>query len=100
MKRKKTKQFLNNWRLHFILIIFILSAGIILWRLYSLQILHYEDFSQKAAAQVKTAEQIKNNLQYLRGTIYFQTREGSLIPVAVNKNFLRYMQCPKKLMIQ
>jgi len=97
MKRKKAKQFLNNWRLHFILIIFILSAGIILWRLYSLQILHYEDFSQKAAAQVKTAEQIKNNLQYLRGTIYFQTREGSLIPVAVNKKFFEIYAVPKEI---
>ncbi|HOK20675.1 MAG TPA: penicillin-binding protein 2 [Candidatus Paceibacterota bacterium] len=97
MRRKKTKQFLNNWRLYFILIIFVLSAGIMLWRLYSLQILRYEDFSQKAAAQVKTTEQIKNNLQYLRGTIYFQTRDGTLIPVAVNKKFFEIYAVPKEI---
>jgi len=97
MKKGKIKQIIKNWRLYFIFSIFVLMTGVILWRLYSLQILHYEDFSQRAAAQVKTAEQIKNDLQYVRGKIYFQTREGDLIPVAVNKKFYEIYASPKEM---
>jgi len=97
MKKGKIKQIIKNWRLYFIFSIFVLMTGVILWRLYSLQILHYEDFSQRAAAQVKTAEQIKNDLQYVRGKIYFQTRDGDLIPVAVNKKFYEIYASPKEM---
>ncbi len=97
MKKGKIKQIIKNWRLYFIFSIFVLMTGVILWRLYSLQILHYDDFSQRAAAQVKTTEQIKNDLQYVRGKIYFQTREGDLIPVAVNKKFYEIYASPKEM---
>ena len=97
MKKGKIKQIIKNWRLYFIFSIFVLMTGVILWRLYSLQILHYEDFSQRAAAQVKTAEQIKNDLQYVRGKIYFQTRDGDLIPVAINKKFYEIYASPKEM---
>jgi len=98
MKKKiRTRQILKNWRLYFVLTIFVLIVGIIFWKLYFLQILHYQDFSQKAAAQVKTSEQIKNDLQYIRGKIYFQTRDGSLIPVAVNKKFFEIYAVPKEI---
>ncbi len=97
MKKNKVKQFTKNWRLYFVFYIFVLMTGIIIWRLYSLQVLHYKDFSQKAAAQVKTAEEITNDLQYVRGKIYFQTRDGSLIPVAVNKKFFEIYASPKEI---
>ncbi len=97
MKKNKVKKFIKNWRLYFIFSIFVLMTGILMWRLYSLQILHYEDFSERAAAQVKTAEEIKNDLQYMRGKIYFQTRDGSLIPVAVNKKFFEIYASPKEI---
>jgi cell division protein FtsI/penicillin-binding protein 2 len=97
MRSKRLKKFFTNWRVYFITTIFLLLVAIIIWRLYSLQILHYKDFSQKVAAQVQTTEKIKNDLQYVRGTIYFQTKNNNLIPVAVNKTFYEIYAVPKEI---
>lgn len=97
MRPKKLKKIGKHWRFYTVAILFLLVVSFIFCRLYSLQILHYTEFSQKAAAQIKTSEQIKNNLQYVRGSIFFQDKNGNLIPVAVNKTFYEVFAVPKEI---
>lgn len=97
MRLKKLKKIGKQWRFYVVTAIFLLIASFIFWRLYSLQILKHAEFSQKAAAQIRASEKIKNNLQYLRGSIFFQDKEGNLIPVAVNKTFYEVFAVPKEL---
>ena len=91
---RKIKNFLEDWRFYFIFFVFFSLTIAIILRFYNLQILKYRTFSVQAASQVQTKQ---SNWQYLRGKIYFQDKNHQLIPVAINKDFLRLYAVPKEI---
>jgi cell division protein FtsI/penicillin-binding protein 2 len=91
---RKIKNFLENWRFYFIFFVFFSLTIAIILRFYNLQVLNYRAFSVQAASQVQTKQ---NNWQYLRGKIYFQDKNRQLMPVAINKDFLRLYAVPKEI---
>ena len=81
-----------HWRLFFILIIFFLLALAILSRLFYLQIINYHTYIALAARQNDSAtEPIR------RGQIYFQDKDGQLIPAALNKDTYTLSAVPSRI---
>lgn len=91
---RKIKNIFRDWRLYFIFFAFSSLAVIVIFRFYNLQVLKHEDFSVRAATQVQTKQ---TDWQYLRGKIYFQDKNGKLIPVAINKEFPQVYAVPKEI---
>jgi len=75
---------LSKWRMTFVKVIFLIICFILLWRLSVLQIArgdYYSDLSLRQAGA--------GNIDTERGNIYFQNKNGELVPAAINKkNFL------------
>lgn len=63
-------------------VILIFSALVLLMRLYFVQIVHGESFSNDAKRQNIN----ENTVLYDRGTIYFEDREGALVPAAISRS--------------
>jgi len=81
-----------HWRLFFILIIFFLIALALLSRLFYLQIINYHTYIALAARQNDSAiEPIR------RGQIYFQDKDGQLIPAALNKDTYTLLAAPSQI---
>lgn len=69
-------------RVKYIYIFFVLIALILVSRLYSLQIVHGEEYIQKAQRQYMTSSQ----KIFDRGIIYLQDKDGDLVSAAMLKN--------------
>ncbi len=91
---RKIRNIFRDWRLYFIFFAFFSLAVVVIFRFYGLQVLKHEDFSVRAASQVQTKQ---TDWQYLRGKIYFQDKNGKLIPVAINKEFSQVYAVPKEI---
>jgi len=71
-----------NGRIRFISIVIILASLTMAVRLYFVQIVHGESFSQDAERQYVN----KNTVLYDRGEIYFQSKTGELVPAAISRS--------------
>jgi len=82
-------------RIRFTLLILCVAVaqGLLLYRLYYLQILNGEYYTERAQAQILVRESISP----LRGTIYFTDKKGNLFPAATNKQFPYLFAVPKKI---
>lgn len=80
-------------RIKFLIILFILFYGIILFRLYDLQIQKNSYYLARANTQYANSVFLKA----LRGNIYFQDKNNNLILVATNKNFPIIYAVPKEI---
>ena len=67
-----------RFRIRFILILLLLVAAVILARLYFVQIVHGDDYSQKADRQFASS----GSGLFDRGSIYFTLKDGTLISAA------------------
>lgn len=80
-------------RFTFIVIIFGLAYGLLIFKLYNLQIEQGANFFQQAEAR---ENYLQNNI-FKRGAIYVTDRNQKLIPVAVNKEFPVIFAVPKEI---
>jgi len=91
---KQTEK-INNSRINFIIAIIFLLVGLIIFKLFSLQVMNYDLYRDLAAGQ----HEIYSLLQPQRGRIFLQNEEqgktSSLYPVATNKNFALLYAVPK-----
>lgn len=69
-------------RIRLISIVIIFCALIVLMRLYFLQVVHGQSFSEDALRQYVN----KNTVHYDRGTIYFKSKDGKKVPAAVSRS--------------
>lgn len=66
------------WKIRFIAVVLLLVAGVLIVRLYDLQVMRGEEFRNKAEAQY--VKQSPNQMD--RGSIYFTSKDGALISAA------------------
>lgn len=71
-----------NGRIRFISVVIVLLALLLSVRLYFVQIVHGESFVALAERQYVN----KNTLQYDRGDIYFESKNGELLPAAISRS--------------
>lgn len=84
---------INN-RINFIVVIIFLLGGLILYKLYILQIKNYDFYIAKALNQ----HQIFNELKPARGKILLRTNdEQKLYELAINKDFVDVYAVPKNI---
>lgn len=69
-------------RVKYVYTVFVLIALLLTFRLYSLQIINGQEYSQKAQRQYTVSAQ----KVFDRGTIYFQDKDGELVSSAMIKN--------------
>ena len=74
-------------------LIFIIVFGVLVFRLFDLQIIRHQFFIKKAEA-IHQTEQV---LSPLRGDIYFVNKNQNLIPVAINKQYFAIYAVPKDI---
>lgn len=72
----------HSLRIKFILFALVLASLTLVARLYFLQIVNGEELSQKADRQYTSP----NSTVFARGTIYFETKDGILVPAATLKS--------------
>jgi len=82
-----------NLRINFILVLFILFSAVLVYRLFYLQIQQGEFYLALAKGQRTSFQEIKGD----RGKIFFDDKNGSLYPVAINKDFTYVYICPKEI---
>jgi cell division protein FtsI/penicillin-binding protein 2 len=80
-------------RIKFLIVLFVLIYGIILFRLYDLQIQKNSYYLARANTQYENSVFLKA----LRGNIYFQDKNNDLILAATNKNFPIIYAVPKEI---
>ncbi len=98
-KDQKVISKINNNRLNFILAIIFLLGGLIIYKLFSLQVVNHDWYVALASSQ----HQIINQLEPRRGSIFYQDAvknepnggQDSLYPAATNKNFAQIYAIPK-----
>jgi cell division protein FtsI/penicillin-binding protein 2 len=67
-------------RIRIVAVCVLLFASLLFVKLYSLQIVHYQDFADRADRQYQRPSDAFN-----RGTIYFSDKDGGLISAATLK---------------
>jgi len=84
---------MKNWRIHFFIIIVVFFGFGVLARLFTLQIIQYDNYYALAQGQ----HQFYKTLFPARGEIFIQDLSGKqrdgedhYCPLAVNKNFREY----------
>ncbi|MEI6596917.1 MAG: penicillin-binding protein 2, partial [bacterium] len=96
-KRQSNNEKINNSRINLIIAIIFLLAGVIVYRLISLQVLNYDLYSNLASDQ----HQIYNLINPVRGRIFIQndvkSADNQLYPIATNKNFALLFAVPKDI---
>ena len=93
-KEKNNSDYTN--RLNVIMAIIFLLAGIVVYKLFNLQILEHELYTALASDQ----HQVFNMLKPERGRIFIQdgqTGNGEYYPIAINKQYARVYAIPKKI---
>jgi cell division protein FtsI/penicillin-binding protein 2 len=94
-KRQGSNDKINNSRINLIIAIIFLLAGVIIFKLISLQVLNYDLYSNLASGQ----HQIYNLINPVRGRIFIQndvkSADNQLYPIATNKNFALLFAVPK-----
>ncbi len=89
----------QEWRINFLMISFFLIGGIIIARLFSLQILNYDDYY----AQAQNQHNLNQEILPERGEIYIQdfsnsSLENRLSLLAANKKFYHIYLVPKNVL--
>lgn len=79
-------------RIRLIAILVLIYSAMLFVKLYSLQIVHYQDFSERADRQYQRPANAFN-----RGTIYFTDKDGNLISAATMRNGFIVTINPKTL---
>jgi len=96
-KRQGGSDKINNSRINLIIAIIFLLAGIIIFKLISLQVLNYDLYYNLASDQ----HQIYNLINPVRGRIFIQndvkSADNQLYPIATNKNFALLFAVPKDI---
>lgn len=94
---KKHLDKINNSRINLIIAIIFLLSGLVVFKLFDLQVLNYELYYSQAQDQ----HQIYNLLAPERGRIFIQNDEtgstNQLYPIATNKNFYVLFAVPKEI---
>jgi cell division protein FtsI/penicillin-binding protein 2 len=87
---------MKNWRFYVLIFFILFCFGVIIFRLFSLQILQHSFYESKAAEQQETLQTVYPK----RGEIYMQDRfsdgksQTSLFPIAINKDFFKIWAKP------
>lgn len=85
---------MSNWRINTLFIIILIIGGIILGRLFSLQILEYDNYQALAQDQHQLYQEIFPE----RGEIFIQDLSSDYqAPLAINKEFQQAYLVPKKI---
>jgi cell division protein FtsI/penicillin-binding protein 2 len=96
-KRQGNNDKINNSRINLIIAIIFLLAGVVIYKLISLQVLNYDLYSNLASDQ----HQIYNLINPVRGRIFIQndvkSADNQLYPIATNKNFALLFAVPKDI---
>lgn len=82
-----------NMRWILVIVGFTCCYGLLTARLWNVQVKEGELYSVKAESQLKLA----SVLQPIRGNIYFSTRQGDVVPAAMNRNFPSIFAVPKEI---
>ncbi len=94
-KGRKHLDKINHSRINLIIAIIFLLGGVIIFKLFDLQVLNYELYYNIASGQ----HQIYSQLEPQRGRIFIQNDSTSLdnqfYPIATNKNFALLFAVPK-----
>jgi len=96
-KKQGSNNKINNSRINLIIAIIFLLAGVVIYKLISLQVLNYDLYSSLASNQ----HQIYNLINPVRGRIFIQndvkSADNQLYPIATNKNFALLFSVPKDI---
>ncbi len=82
-----------HWRLVFLVLFFLVLAGAVAARVFSLAIVQHRDFVLAAKRQHQLVEVLPSR----RGAIYAQDRNGRLQPLATQKTFFTLVAVPKDI---
>ena len=83
----------ENWRIHFLALLIFLISGIVITRLYCLQVLAYENYVEIARDQ----HQVFKELMPSRGSIFLRDKNGGKYPLAINKNYPMVYAVPREI---
>jgi cell division protein FtsI/penicillin-binding protein 2 len=96
-KSQRNSNKINNSRINLLIAIIFLLTGLVIYKLFALQVLDYELYYGLAASQ----QQIYSSLAPERGRIFIQSDEkgaaNQLYPVATNKTFYLLFAVPKEI---
>jgi len=90
MSNKKSHR---NWQINAILILFIIAGGIIVFRLFNLQVINYKTYLSYAQSQQKGEEKINPQ----RGKIYARDKDGNNYLLATNREYYSLFTVPEKV---
>lgn len=94
-KGQRNDNKINNSRINLVIAIIFLLAGAIVYKLFYLQVINYDYYSDLAAGQ----HQVYSELLPQRGRIFIQDSaagdDSQLYPIATNKNFALIYTVPK-----
>src|SRR3989339_225262 len=82
-----------NWRINFILGLFLLIGGLIGWRFFYLQVLHHKTYFLQAQAQHQNKTEIKSQ----RGKIYLKDKDEKNYFLATNREYYNLFAVPREL---
>lgn len=82
-----------RFRFSLLISLFFFLYGTLVFNLYTVQVQNAEVYSAKAESQL----QLSGLLEPVRGNIYFTDKNGSRIPVAINKDFPFIYAVPKEI---
>lgn len=91
--KKNSQEHFNNNRLNYLTAIIFLIFGLVIYRLYSIQIIQ----SDKYIALAQLQHNVYNELKSERGLVYLKQNQGELYPVALNKNYAAIYINPRAL---
>lgn len=78
-------------RIWIVLLFFLIGLAALLGRLFTLQIVYYKEYSDLAARQQKFEREILSE----RGSIYARDKDGTLVPLALNRIEKTLIASPK-----
>ncbi len=90
---KKNSGIFNNWRLNLVVSLFLVIGGIVIFRLFNLQILQHQIYLAQAQAQHENHQEIKPQ----RGKIFLSDKSGENYLLATNREFYEVFATPSEL---
>lgn len=89
---KKKRPFVN-WQVNTILILFVIIGGVIILRLFNLQIIDYKTYLSLAHSQQRSEEKINPQ----RGKIYLKDKDKNNYLLATNREYYNIFAVPKEI---
>ena len=86
----------GKWRIYFLLILFVFVFGAVIYRLFLIQVVRHSFYTAVAQGQYEFSKKINPE----RGGIFLQDKDGSVVPLAINREYFKVYAVPREINAQ